>query len=632
MTADYDMESAARFLAALDYKATSFVFQTFTDAKPKPQPDPLAHVIAGVSTNGPLTELHDRGAGIYVTINEIEGDRRRTEAVKRIRATWCEADGGLPAAWPIDPTLINETSPGRYHCFWLIAGDWPTDEAGKADFDAVMKCMIDEYGSDPGAKDLVRVLRVPGFSNRKHGEPFMVRGCGGSGHKYIREEIVKAFKPKASREEPPHTEGTPTGIARITSALEAIPADETALKAKFPDQGSHLVFVRIGQALHGWCSGDEAGFALWRDWCSRSPKFNEAGLRAQWRSFKADRAITIATLCYYAKAFGWRQDETEETKPNGADKPSALTAASLKTMTFPPLKWVVQGLLAEGLALLIGKPKLGKSWLCLDIATGVADSRFVLGDIQCHQGDVLYLALEDGPRRLQRRLRKLLGSNGHWPDRLTFWTECPRVDAGGLDRLREWLISHPEARLIVIDILGRFRPASKQGEQLYDRDYRAGEALQALATEHGVLIIVVHHARKAAADDPLDTVSSTTGLTAVADTVAVLHRDAGTTILDLRGRDVEEASLAVTFNKLTCRWTLQGTADDARRSDTRNAILAVLLEADEPMSDCHISQATCHKRATVAKLLHRMVADGEVNKIKRGRYVHPSRMDLQEAK
>ena len=106
-----------------------------------------------------------------------------------------------------------------------------------------------------------------------------------------------------------------------------------------------------------------------------------------------------------------------------------FTAAALQTMEFPPLTYLLPGLIPEGLCLLVSRPKLGKSWLVLDIATATAAGRLVLGDLKPASGEVLYLALEDGPRRLQRRMSRLLPTfSGTWPEGITFATEWPRSD------------------------------------------------------------------------------------------------------------------------------------------------------------------------------------------------------------
>jgi AAA domain-containing protein len=103
-------------------------------------------------------------------------------------------------------------------------------------------------------------------------------------------------------------------------------------------------------------------------------------------------------------------------KPNGKahvrPAPAIRTAAELQRKVFPPIKWIVPGYLAEGCTLLAGRPKLGKSWLALDIGLAVAAGRYVLGEILCEAGDVLCLALEDNERRLNAASPSCLAPSG----------------------------------------------------------------------------------------------------------------------------------------------------------------------------------------------------------------------------
>ena len=88
-------------------------------------------------------------------------------------------------------------------------------------------------------------------------------------------------------------------------------------------------------------------------------------------------------------------------------------------MTFPEAPFVVAGLILEGLTILAGRPKIGKSWLALAVCLAVAQGHRVLGNLATTQGDVLYAALEDNPRRLQKRIDKLLSPfSAEWPARL----------------------------------------------------------------------------------------------------------------------------------------------------------------------------------------------------------------------
>jgi AAA domain len=133
-----------------------------------------------------------------------------------------------------------------------------------------------------------------------------------------------------------------------------------------------------------------------------------------------------------------------------------VTAAALQHMTFPPVSFVVPGLISEGLTILAGRPKIGKSWLAIDTCLGVAAHHSILGDIMPVSGDVLYCALEDNRRRLHRRINKLLGSK--WPERLMLTTSWRRLDDGGVDDLSDWCDNVPEPRLIVLDTLAAVRP------------------------------------------------------------------------------------------------------------------------------------------------------------------------------
>ena len=114
-------------------------------------------------------------------------------------------------------------------------------------------------------------------------------------------------------------------------------------------------------------------------------------------------------------------------------------------MRFEPIKYVVPGIIVEGLTLLASKPKVGKSWMMLHAAIAVARGGFTLGEIKCAEGDVLYCALEDNLRRLQSRMTKLLGTQPG-PRRLAFITEMPRLAEGGLDLIKDWIQSRPHTR------------------------------------------------------------------------------------------------------------------------------------------------------------------------------------------
>lgn len=308
-------------------------------------------------------------------------------------------------------------------------------------------------------------------------------------------------------------------------------------------------------------------------------------------------------------------------------KERGLTAAELQCMVFPPVAWIVDGYICEGLTILAGKPKLGKSWLALAIAIGVACGGDVLGGRQCAAGAVLYAALEDTPRRLQDRLTKVFGAGARqvWPENLTFCTngQMDKLDASGLDQMRGWIAANPSAKLIIIDTFARVRSGPQGKESDYAADYREVGALKTLADETGIAIILITHTRKAEADDAFDTVSGTLGITGAADTTMILSRDGKGGNLRAIGRDVAEIEMAVEFDRVFFCWRELGEASTIRRSDERGALLAALEETGEPMTLRDLAAATGQKYPNVRRLVGKMVKDGEIKKARRGSYIHP---------
>jgi RecA-family ATPase len=210
-----------------------------------------------------------------------------------------------------------------------------------------------------------------------------------------------------------------------------------------------------------------------------------------------------------------------------------MTAAQLHRMEFPPISYVVPRLIPEGLSIIAGRPKIGKSWLALDVCIAVAAGRYCLGERKPAQGDVLYCALEDNPRRLQRRIDKLLSPfSESWPEPLAMVNSWRRLDKGGVNDIGQWIEEADKPRLVVLDTLAGVKPIRTQ--QGYTEDYESLAALHRLANEKSVSILVLHHTRKMEADDPVDTVSGTLGLAGCADTVMVLNRSSQGTTLYVR--------------------------------------------------------------------------------------------------
>ena len=233
----------------------------------------------------------------------------------------------------------------------------------------------------------------------------------------------------------------------------------------------------------------------------------------------------------------------------------------LDAQTFPALRYAVPGIVPEGFGLLVGPPKAGKSWAALAISLAVASGGIALGSIPVGPPrPVLYLALEDGDRRLQDRCRKLLDDQPI-PPRLDYVTRADWRTATKL--ITAWLERNSgPGPLVLIDTLGKVSPPPSPGESAYARDYRIGGAFKAIADDHpGSSVIAVHHDRKASSDDFVDAVSGTHGLAGSADFVIVLDRKRQESegVLKVTGRDVMEAEYAVRLDNHGL-WTLVGAS------------------------------------------------------------------------
>jgi hypothetical protein len=326
------------------------------------------------------------------------------------------------------------------------------------------------------------------------------------------------------------------------------------------------------------------------------------------------------------RAVGNRHDVFVQRRVSMMVEPrrSSWSAADLLAHDFPEPRWAVPGIVAEGLTVLAGPPKVGKSWFALNLAVAIASGSRALGRVEIERGEVLYFSLEDPPRRLKRRLEVVLQGEPAPPSRLIFETECRRLPAGG-NVLRTTLKSLTEPRLAIIDVFARVRPRTSERSSLYDNDYEAVSSLKAIADAFEVPVLLVHHTRKAAADDYLNTVSGSHGIAGAADAVLVLARSRGSAdaVLQVTGRDVEEANHALAFAPHLGAWTmLDGPADDYTLGDTRRRILQHVRDqgACTPTTS---AKALGLNLNTAKGTLRRMANDGQLDTDNKGHYFEP---------
>jgi len=307
--------------------------------------------------------------------------------------------------------------------------------------------------------------------------------------------------------------------------------------------------------------------------------------------------------------------------------------AWLGAQEFPPLRFAIPPLIPEGFTLLIGAPKIGKSWLVLYLLLAAAAGGAALGQLPVGPArPVLYLALEDSDRRMQDRCQTLLGGQPI-PAAFSYQT---RVEAGQvLATVSAWMRHNGSTGLVVIDTLGRVMPPAGQGESAYQRDYRVGAALKAVADAHpGLAVLVNHHDRKASADDFIDSVSGTHGLAGAADTIAVLGRPRHSTeaTLKVTGRDVPENEYALTLTGGVA-WQLGGAslaeaaAEVGRRATARqlsgpmSAVLAFVQKHPEGVRAGEVAAQVEAAGANAYQYLKRLTEHGYIDNVERGLYV-----------
>ena len=231
------------------------------------------------------------------------------------------------------------------------------------------------------------------------------------------------------------------------------------------------------------------------------------------------------------------------------EKLKIVDADTLLSTPVEKTLFIVDGLLPQGMHILCGASKIGKSWMMLWLCLQVAQGNPVW-DLQTNACDVLYLCLEDTFSRIQSRLYELTDSA---PENLRFSVMCGQIGSGLEMQIEDYLCEYPKTKLIVIDTLQKVRDAKSAGGRngMYGSDYDDIAALKRIADKHKIAIVAVHHLRKLAdSGDPFNQVSGTTGITGAVDSSYVLKKDtrsADTAVLPATGRDIEYQQMVLKF-------------------------------------------------------------------------------------
>ena len=227
-------------------------------------------------------------------------------------------------------------------------------------------------------------------------------------------------------------------------------------------------------------------------------------------------------------------------------------------MDLPKTKFVIKDLLPQGLAIIGGSPKVGKSWLMLDWCVRIAKGESIW-DFITEKGTTLYVSLEDTTSRLQERL---LSVTDEAPN-VFFTTFSFKIGDGLEEQIKNFVEEHPDTVLIVIDTFQMIRSTEK--DVSYASDYNEIEIIKRLAEELGITILLVHHLRKQGDSDPFNMLSGTNGLAGGVDTMFVLDKSkrcSTNATLYCSGRDIEDREIELCFDKDNCVWNFISDSSD----------------------------------------------------------------------
>jgi hypothetical protein len=250
---------------------------------------------------------------------------------------------------------------------------------------------------------------------------------------------------------------------------------------------------------------------------------------------------------------------------------TTIDGETLMTTPLPQARFVVDTLLSQGLHILAGAPKSGKSWLALWLSVMIAKGEDVWG-MRVKQGTTLYLCLEDSTIRIQNRLFEITEDA---PGSVHFATEAAIIGKGLEQQLENFIAVHSDTVLIIIDTLQMIRSAGF--DISYANDYHELSVLKKVADRNGIAILLIHHLRKEGSADTFNRISGTTALQGAADSSFTLvqgKRGDERATLKCVGRDIEYRELELRRDENNV-WLLE--RDSVSQPETRGDNITALL-------------------------------------------------------
>ena len=299
------------------------------------------------------------------------------------------------------------------------------------------------------------------------------------------------------------------------------------------------------------------------------------------------------------------------------ETPLIFTAAELMKLKFPEPKWLIDDLLPEGVTVLSGAPKIGKSWLSLQIALSISTSGRLFGSTSSTGKRVLLLALEDNSRRLQERIIK---STLPASDKFVLTTEWTT----GITGLKTYLEQSLPFDLCIIDTFGVFLPGQDtKGRNAYDADVARMRQIHMLCKATETSLLLIHHDKQGDDGDWANKMNGSSGIIGTADTLmrlSVQQRGEKKAKLQVTGRDVEDIELSLKLNEKVMQWQIDKNQDETPLTGLQKSVLDLVPEETTSTKSSIIASKLNKEQSQISDILKKLKVKGYIYNPQYGEY------------
>jgi hypothetical protein len=317
-------------------------------------------------------------------------------------------------------------------------------------------------------------------------------------------------------------------------------------------------------------------------------------------------------------------------------KASHITAAELRNKEFPPVQWAVEGLIPEGLTILAGDEKFGKSLMAIDLCLGVATGTHFMGSRECKKGDAYYISLEDPEQRVKTRI---LQQRDDWPDTFHMSTSVEGPDIKTLvEVFDDIVINYPNTRLIVVDVLNHVTPENQKSTiSDYQFTNKFLQPLQKWSNSNHIALVMITHKRKeliSNGDNPFNGIMGSKAIASAADTLIMVainyakkdmlknDQTLPDGFLYLKGREMGREDFALEFDAEALKWVF---AHEKQIKEIGNLNWLMITDSlkTQKRTRKEISEVTKINRATVKTCVGRMKKKGLLEEDQDGKIYIP---------